>query len=148
VNAVVILGSAALLGTAVAIALDPVGDAAALVQVMYLVSGNLWTVGGVFFGLWLVPMGRCVLRSGWMPRPLGWILIGGGVGYVLSAFAGYLAPGAEAVLTALTMPATVGEFWMIGYLLARGVNARAVDESPRDQVGVAQAAPARGLSGS
>jgi hypothetical protein len=34
----------------------------------------------------------CVLRSGWMPRVLGWILVGGGVGYVLSAFIRYLGP--------------------------------------------------------
>jgi hypothetical protein len=30
----------------------------------YLVSGNLWGVGALFFGLWLIPMGSCVLRSG------------------------------------------------------------------------------------
>ena len=94
VNAVVILVSAALLATAVEVALDPVGDAAATVQLLYLVSGNLWGVGGLFFGLWLIPMGWCVLRSGWMPRALGWILVGGGIGYVLSAFVRYLAPDA------------------------------------------------------
>ena len=68
VNAVAVLVSAALLATAVEVALDPVGDAAATVQLLYLVSGNLWGVGALFFGLWLIPMGWCVLRSGWMPR--------------------------------------------------------------------------------
>ena len=86
VNAVTVLVSAALLATAVEVALDPIGDAATTVQLLYLVSGNLWGVGAVFFGLWLIPMGSCVLRSGWMPRPLGWVLVGGGVGYLLSAF--------------------------------------------------------------
>jgi len=128
VNAVAILGSAALLGTALEVALDstlvPAGDAAGTVQLMYLVSGQLWEVGALFFGLWLVPMGWLVLRSGWMPRPLGWILVGGGVGYVCSAFVGQLAPDAEVVTGALTLPATVGELWMVGYLLARGVNPR------------------------
>jgi hypothetical protein len=66
-----------------------------------------------------------VLGSGWMPRALGWILIGGGVGYVLSAFVRYLAPDAQAVTEALAFPAHVGELWMVGYLLVRGVRRQA-----------------------
>jgi len=115
VNAVAILASAALLGAAPDVALEPFGDAASSVQLMYLVSGHLWTVGGIFFGLWLIPMGRCVLRDG--PRVLGWLLIAGGAGYVLSSFAAYLAP---AVGDILAVPASIGEFWMIGWLLLRG----------------------------
>lgn len=134
VNAVAILVSAALLGTAVQVAFEPIGDAAATVQLLYLVSGNLWDVGGLFFGLWLIPMGWCVLRSGWMPRALGWILVGGGVGYVLSAFVRYLAPGAPALADALAYPATVGELWMVGYLLIRGVRRHALGEAPAPAV--------------
>ncbi|MBF9127460.1 DUF4386 domain-containing protein [Plantactinospora sp. S1510] len=130
-NAIAILGSAALLGTAAEVARTPVGDAAVTAQLLYLVSGNLWTVGAIFFGLWLIPMGRCVHRSGWMPRFLGWLLVVGGVGYVLSAFVGYLAPGAGMIADVLTVPASVGEFWMIGYLLVRGVRAQALPGSPR-----------------
>jgi uncharacterized protein DUF4386 len=75
-------------------------------------------------------MGWCVLRSGWMPRVLGWILVGGGVGYVLSPFVRYLVPDAHFVAEALAYPASVGEFWMVGYLLIRGVRRRALDEAP------------------
>jgi Domain of unknown function (DUF4386) len=127
VNAVVILCSAALLGTAVDLAVEPVGDTASGVQMLYLVSGALWNVGGIFFGLWLIPVGWCVLRSGWMPRALGWILVVGGVGYVLGAFGRYLVPGVPALADALAFPATVGELWMIGYLLVRGVRRHALD---------------------
>ncbi|MFI6303170.1 DUF4386 domain-containing protein [Amycolatopsis thailandensis] len=126
VNAVAVLISAATLATAIQIAIDPIGDAAATVQLLYLVSGNLWGVGALFFGLWLIPMGQCVLRSGWMPRTLGRLLIGGGIAYVLSAFVEYLAPGLPFVADALAVPATVGEFWMIGYLIVRGVRRHAV----------------------
>ena len=132
VNAVTVLVSAALLATAVEIARDPIGDAATTVQLLYLVSGNLWGVGALFFGLWLIPMGACVLRSGWMPRPLGWVLVSGGIGYLLSAFVRYLAPEAQVVADALAYPATVGEFWIVIYLLAIGVRRRALDEAPRD----------------
>jgi len=132
VNATAILGSAALLATAVQVAADPVGDAATSVRLLSLASANLWGVGALFFGLWLIPMGWCVLRSGWMPRPLGWVLVVGGAGYVLSAFVAYLAPGVPAVASALTAPASVGEFWMMGYLLVRGVRRSAFEEAPHD----------------
>jgi hypothetical protein len=121
VNATAIMVSAALLGTAVEIANDPLGDAATQVQTLFLTTEDIWAAGNLFFGLWLIPMGSCVLRSRWMPRPLGWILIGGGAGYVLSAFLGFLVPTARLVTDLLVLPATVGEFWMIGYLLVRGV---------------------------
>lgn len=129
VNAIVGLVSAAMLAAAVGVSVDPIGDAAANVQLLYLVSDGLWGVGALFFGLWLIPMGWCVLRSGWMPRALGWILVGGGVGYMLSAFVRYLVPDAHVVAEALAYPASVGEFWMVGYLLLRGVRRRAPDEA-------------------
>jgi len=121
VNSVAIMGSAAMLATAVDIAHAPVGDAAASVQTLFLVSGNLWGAGNLFFGLWLIPMGICVLQSRWMPRPLGWILIVGGVGYVLGGFIGFVFPDAQVVVDSLAWLASVGELWMVGYLLIRGI---------------------------
>lgn len=119
-NAVVILTSTAMTATALDLALTApdarVGDP----HLMYLVSENLWGVGTLFFGLWLIPMGWCVLRSAGMPRALGWILMAGGVGYILSGFIGYLLPSADAIVTAITIPTTIGEFWIVGYLLFRG----------------------------
>lgn len=131
VNAIAVLGSAAFLATALEVALEhsiaPAGDASASVQLMYVLSGNLWDVGTVFFGLWLIPMGRLVLQSGWMPRPMGWILVAGGAGYLLRAFVVYLVPGGQVIADALTLPATAGELWMIGYLLIFGVRRGAID---------------------
>ena len=48
----------------------------------------------------------------------------GGVGYLLSAFVAQLAPGLPVLAEVLVIPATVGEFWMIGYLLLWGGTAR------------------------
>lgn len=121
VNAIAVLMSAALLATALQVALAPNGLDAGSAQLMYLISTNAWQVGNVFFGLWLIPMGTCVLASGWMPRALGWILIAGGVGYVANAFASYLVPDAGPAVALLVIPATVGEFWMIGYLIVKGI---------------------------
>lgn len=120
-NAVAHLASAAFLATALDVALEPsLGGAAATAQLMYVVSGNLWGVAAVFFGLWLLPLGLLVLRSGWMPQLMGWLLIAGGVGYVIRAFILYLAPGAETISSVLVLP-TLSEFWMAGYLVVKGV---------------------------
>ena len=56
-----------------------------------------------------------------MPRLLGWLLMIGGVGYILSTFLTYMAPSAGGVADALTIAASIGEFWMIGYLLVIGI---------------------------
>ncbi len=137
VNAVAILGSAAFLANAVDVGLSkglaPTGDRAFTVQTLYLGSEQLWSVAGLFFGLWLVPMGWLVVRSGWMPRPLGWVLMVGGVGYVLSAFVAQLLPDATALGDALTILASVGEFWMVGYLLLFGVRRSAIPAHTIDQ---------------
>jgi len=124
VNAVAILGSSAMLAGALRVATAPelVADPAGTAHLLYVLSEGFWASGNLFFGLWLIPMGYLVVASGWMPRLLGRILVVGGVGYVLSAFVPVLLPGApEIVSTGLSLPATVGEFWMIGYLLVRGV---------------------------
>ena len=126
VNSVAILASAALLATALDVAGDAslaVNGAASTVQLLYVASGHLWGVGAVFFGLWLIPMGWLVLRSRWLPQPLGWILIAGGVAYLASAFADYLFPQADLVTQLLTVPATLGEVWIMGYLIIVGVRA-------------------------
>lgn len=136
INAVAVLGSAAGLATALDAALAGDADGA---QLMYGLSGNMWGAGAVFFGLWLLPMGLLALRSG-MPRALGWLLLAGGAGYVVSALLAYLAPGAAPVGDALTYLATVGEFWMIGTLLWIGLRRRpsaAAGTGPAEKVGSA-----------
>jgi hypothetical protein len=75
----------------------------------------------LFFGLWLLPMGRLVLHSRWLPPALGWTLIAGGVGYTLSAFVTYLFPRLGLASQLLTVPSIVGEVWIAGYLIIIGI---------------------------
>ena len=124
VNAVVVLVATAFSATALDVALGEAsapGGRAESVQLLYELSGAAWAVGGLFFGLWLLPMGWLAWRSGYMPRPLGWVLIAGGIGYVMSTYLLYLAPGASSWSPVLTAPASVGELWMVVYLLWKGV---------------------------
>lgn len=78
---------------------------------------TLWVIGKLFFGLWLIPMGYLV-RVAKMPNLLSKTLVIGGVGYTVSLFTGILFPSIPpATLEMIALPATIGEFWMIGYLL-------------------------------
>lgn len=96
-------------------------EAVLLTQQMFTLHESLWVVGKLFFGLWLIPMGYAA-RKTHIPQPLGWILIAGGCGYVLSLFLEILTPSlSKSVLEIITVPATIGEFWMIGYLLSKRV---------------------------
>jgi Domain of unknown function (DUF4386) len=91
---------------------------------MYDLSGTAWRTGALFFGLLLIPMGWCALRSTFMPSLLGWILMIGGIGHIVSGFVDFLAENASTLVCGLTVPATIGEFWMVGYLLVQGLSPR------------------------
>lgn len=122
VNSAVIMVSAIAMGAAldVASASSSQEDKVVMIQLLSRLSANAWRVGGLFFGLWLIPMGYVVMTSKRMPTWLGRVLILGGMGYLLSTFISYLGVGGSWT-SALTIPATVGEFWMIGYLLIYGI---------------------------
>lgn len=91
-----------------------------LIQLLGNLISNAWGVGSLFFGLWLIPMGYIVVDSKRMPIWLGRILMIGGIGYLLSAFTKYIGIN-NPLLEFLVIPATIGEFWMIGYLLIYGI---------------------------
>ncbi len=135
------MASAVFMATALAVAanpsLAPAGDTAGTVGVLHQLSTANWCIGALFFGLWLIPMGWAAITSGRFPTTLGWLLWAGGVGYVLSSFADYgLANGPNLLVDALAFPATIAEFWMIGYLLTRGIRpqTRAAQPTPETTV--------------
>ncbi|MEK9613384.1 MAG: DUF4386 domain-containing protein [Flavobacteriaceae bacterium] len=122
VNSVIIMISAISMGSAIEIASssDPFEDKVLLIELLRSLISNVWRVGGLFFGLWLIPLGYIITNSKRMPVGLGRTLIAGGIGYLISTTINYI--GFESsLLSYLTIPATVGEFWMIGYLLIYGI---------------------------
>lgn len=123
VNSVVIMVSAIAMAAAIQIADSPVQaqeDKIVLIDLLGQIIRHSWKVGGLFFGLWLIPMGHIVITSKRMPLWLGRTLVLGGYGYILSTLISYMGVQ-HPWLNALTLPATVGEFWMIGYLLSYGI---------------------------
>ena len=123
VNAVVIMVSAISMGAAIAMAnssFPTLQEKAIEIQLLMQLITNAWSIGGLFFGLWLIPMGYIVISSQRMPIWLGRILIIGGIGYLLQTFINSMGVK-HSFIDFLAMPATVGEFWMIGYLLIYGI---------------------------
>lgn len=122
VNAVAIMISAIAMGSMINVASSSLmtDEQILLISVFHNIISNAWAVGSLFFGLWLIPMGYIVTHSRRMPVWLGYTLIIGGFGYMLSTFSHYSGIGSS-FTEYLTIPATVGEFWMIGYLLIFGI---------------------------
>lgn len=79
-------------------------------------------IAQVFFGLWLVPLGYLVYKSGLFPRWLGLLLILGGVCYIVDLLAAFLLPDLGLKIHAfVVIPSTIAEILMLLYLLVVGV---------------------------
>jgi hypothetical protein len=84
-----------------------------------------FVVAGIFWGLWLLPLGALVIRSGFAPRAVGFLLILAGLGYLADTSMAWLLPQYRppVSLAALSFEA-VGELSMIGWLLITGARAQ------------------------
>ena len=78
-------------------------------------------VAQIFWGLWLFPFGVLVIRSGFLPRILGVLLIAACFGYLASSLTDLLLPSYLNVVTRFTVIlAAAGEGSMVLWLLIRG----------------------------
>ncbi len=77
----------------------------------------------IFHGLWLLPLGLLVFRSGFYSRVFGVLLIIACVSFLVDEFIRFLLPSyGDTIAFIVTLPAVVGEFSFCGLLLIRGVN--------------------------
>lgn len=74
----------------------------------------------IFWGLWLLPLGNLVFRSGFLPRWIGGWLVLNGITYVAVALIGLLAPSLYGRAFNLASPLLFGEFALILWLLVVG----------------------------
>jgi len=80
----------------------------------------------ILWGLWLFPLAILVMRSGFLPRFLGYWLIVNGIAYVILSLTGLLWPRYEDVISAYAFPAQLGEVAFMLWLVIRGVRPSAV----------------------
>lgn len=97
-------------------------DALALLFLHLHSQGNI--VNEVFWGLWLLPFGLLVIKSGFIPRFLGiWLLIDGFAYMVISAI-GILAPQYYSTAFMYAQPALFGELAIMLFLVIKGANVK------------------------
>lgn len=78
-------------------------------------------IDGMFFGLWLLPLGYLVFKSGFLPKIIGILLIIGFLGYMIDFFTFFLIPDFNATIEPLFQITAIGEFLMAFWLLIKGV---------------------------
>lgn len=77
----------------------------------------VWAITG---GLWLIPLGLLVYRSGFLPRFLGVWLIIACFGYLAFSFTGFLFPAYEDKVWRLVQPVLLAEVALMLWLLIMG----------------------------
>ena len=83
-------------------------------------------ISQVFWGLWLLPFGWLVFRSGLLPKVFGILLMAGCFGYLVNIIAGSLWDGyAQSTLASVvSIPSGLGEIGICLWLLVFGVRNR------------------------
>jgi hypothetical protein len=96
-----------------------------LVMLFLNMHSTGYAIAQIFFGLWLLPLGYLVYKSGLFPRPLGVGLMAGAFSYLAELLVGFAFPDlAESVLFAIAMPAALAEIVFVLWLLAVGTRTR------------------------
>lgn len=89
----------------------------ALAYLFLRLHGQGITIASIFWGLWLFPFGLLVIRSGFIPRLLGVLLMVAGVAYLASAFATLIVPRYAPLVGQVALPLEVAEvpiiFWLV-----------------------------------
>ncbi len=78
-------------------------------------------VNQIFWGLWLLPFGVLVMRSGFLPRILGVWLIINGFAYVALSLTDLLASQYGQMAFRIALPVLFGELAILLWLLIKGV---------------------------
>ena len=82
-----------------------------------------YAISKIFFGLWLLPLGYLVYKSGYFPKILGILLVIGCFGYLLdfSTFFFYSSVY-ESIAAVIMLPVMISELAFTVWLLLKGAN--------------------------
>ncbi len=78
----------------------------------------------IFWGLWLLPFGYLVYKSGFLPKILGIFLMAGCFGYLITFFGGFIYSDFNKTIISdiVGFPAPIGEIGICLWLLIMGTN--------------------------
>jgi hypothetical protein len=106
------------------------GQIDSMVHGVLTLRGRAIIALGIYMGLWLVPLGALVYRSGFIPRPLGVLLIVAGCAYVVSTLTYFLAADYFRYTSMFMMAAAAaGELGIVGWLLIKGTRDEPVEST-------------------
>ena len=104
----------------------------ALAYVFVRLHGQGFVVAQIFWGLWLFPFGILVIRSGFIPRFLGYLLFIAASGYLASSFTSLLLPSYRHLVDQFATVLTAGELPIIFWLLIWGAKDQLVNQPHAD----------------
>ncbi len=78
----------------------------------------------VLWGVWLFPMAVLTLRSGFLPKFLGWWLILNGISYLVQSFTGVFLPQFDDRVANWSFPFQLGELAFLLWLLVMGAKVK------------------------
>lgn len=108
------------------------GQLDALAYLFVRLHGQGFVVAQLFWGLWLFPFGILVIRSGFIPRVLGFLLFIAGFGNVASSFTSLLLPSYAPIIDRFTSVLTAAELPIIFWLLIWGAKNQLGDQPHPD----------------
>jgi hypothetical protein len=107
----------------------------ALAYLFIRLDGQGFVVAQIFWGLWLFPFGVLVIRSGFIPRFLGYLLFIAAVGYIANSVAALIVPAYRHTVAQFADRLQMAETPIIFWLLIWGAKiplpaATSVSDSP------------------
>lgn len=91
--------------------------------------GHGYGVAQIFFGLWLLPLGYLVYRSGYFPKALGVMLMIGSGGYLVDVITSLVSPTLGSSLSLyLAMPSGLAEILFLLWLMIKGASVPTASE--------------------
>ena len=95
-----------------------------LVTVLLKLGSNITQMVQLYWGLWLIPFGLLVYKSGFIPKILGVLLILNGIAYMILCFTFLLIPDYQTYIIRISMPFLLLEVPIVLWLLIKGVKVK------------------------
>jgi hypothetical protein len=87
-------------------------------------SGDTDALNSIFFGLWLFPFGLLVIKSGFIPRILGYLLIIAGCSYLVGSLTFLVSPPFGPVVSGIVTVGYLAELPVVGWLVFKAAQVK------------------------
>jgi hypothetical protein len=87
-------------------------------------SGDTNALNSIFFGLWLFPFGLLVIKSGFIPRILGYLLIIAGCSYLVGSLTFLVSPPFGPVVSGIVTVGYLAELPVVGWLVFKAAQVK------------------------